>query len=103
MVVVDGEGETAAEGGGIGWLLLGRVRSSTVEKLLNVDFSRLEDGDKLWDHRVRSFHSKVQSRLLVYTLGYLLRRRRRRRHRQVVAVWVGSGRGRVSAAGMPPR
>ena len=47
IVVVDAHGETAVEGGGIGSLLLGRVRSSTVEKLLNVDFSRLEDGDRL--------------------------------------------------------
>ena len=40
-VVTDADGETAVEGGGIG------ARSSIVEKLLNVDLSRLEDGDML--------------------------------------------------------
>ena len=40
-VVTDADGETAAEGGGIG------ARSSIVEKLLNVDLSRLDDGDML--------------------------------------------------------
>ena len=46
-VVTDADGETAAEGGGIGSMLLIRARSSMVEKLLNVDLSRLEDGDML--------------------------------------------------------
>jgi hypothetical protein len=53
-VVTDADGETAAEGGGIGSILLIRIRSSIVEKLLNVDFSRLEDGDMLRSqHQVR--------------------------------------------------
>jgi hypothetical protein len=57
-VVTDAEGETAAEGGGIGSMLLIRARSSIVEKLLNVDFSRLEDGDMLRGrHQVSSFKS----------------------------------------------
>ena len=50
-VVTDAEGETAAEGGGMGSLLLMRARSSIVEKLLNVDLSRLEEGDILWEGR----------------------------------------------------
>jgi hypothetical protein len=48
-VVTDVDGETAEEGGGISSLLPKCARSSTVEKLLNVDLSRFEDGDMLRD------------------------------------------------------
>jgi len=46
---MDVDGETAAEGGGMGSLRL--VMSSMVEKLLNVDLSRLEEGDILCQGR----------------------------------------------------
>jgi hypothetical protein len=46
---VDGDGDTAEDGGGICSLLPDCARSSMVEKLLNVDLSRLEDGDMLID------------------------------------------------------
>jgi hypothetical protein len=41
IVVIDVDGETAADGGGK------CARSSIVEKLLNVDLSRFDDGDML--------------------------------------------------------
>ena len=44
---IDGDGDAAEDGGGICSLLPDCTRSSTVEKLLNVDLSRLEDGDML--------------------------------------------------------
>jgi hypothetical protein len=47
IVVTDVDGETAVDGGGIRSLLPECTRSSTVEKLLNVDLSRFEDGDML--------------------------------------------------------
>jgi hypothetical protein len=43
-VVTDVDGDTAADAGGISSLL---ARSSIVEKLLNVDLSRFDDGDML--------------------------------------------------------
>ena len=46
---VDGDGDAAEDGGGICSLLPDCARSSRVEKLLNVDLSRLEDGDMLID------------------------------------------------------
>jgi len=46
-VVTDVDGETAEDGGGISSLLPDKARSSSVEKLLKVDFSRFEDGDML--------------------------------------------------------
>ncbi len=49
IVVMDVDGETGAEGGGMGSLRL--VMSSMVEKLLNVDLSRLEEGDILCQGR----------------------------------------------------
>ena len=71
-----------------------------MEKLPNVDFSRLEDGDMLWgqSNRVRSEVDRF-NHFLNFTSGRLLRRR----HRQVVAVWVGSGTGTPSAAVLQPR
>lgn len=47
IVVTDVDGDTASDGGGINSLLPESARSSMVEKLLNVDFSRFEDGDML--------------------------------------------------------
>jgi hypothetical protein len=47
IVVTDVDGDTAQDGGGINSLLTEWVRSSTVEKLLNVDLSRFEEGDML--------------------------------------------------------
>jgi hypothetical protein len=44
---IDGDGDAAEDGGGICSLLPDCARSSMVEKLLNVDLSRLEDGDML--------------------------------------------------------
>lgn len=47
IVVTDAVGDAAEDGGGIWSLLPECARSSMVEKLLNVDLSRLEDGDML--------------------------------------------------------
>ena len=47
IVVTDVDREGAKDGGGICSLPTDCVRSSMVEKLLNVDLSRLEDGDML--------------------------------------------------------
>jgi hypothetical protein len=44
---IDGDGDAAEDGGGICSLLPDCARSSMVEKLLNVDLSRLDDGDML--------------------------------------------------------
>jgi hypothetical protein len=60
---VDGDGD----GGGICSLLPDCARSSMVEKLLNVDLSRLEDGDMLIDagqpglKSARSFHAHLRT------------------------------------------
>jgi hypothetical protein len=46
---VDGDGDAAEDGGGICSLLPDCAKSSMVEELLNVDLSRLEDGNMLID------------------------------------------------------
>ena len=46
---IDGDGDAAEDGGGKSSLLPDCTRSSMVEKLLNVDLSRLEDGNMLID------------------------------------------------------
>jgi hypothetical protein len=66
---IDGDGDTAEDGGGICSfsLLPYCARSSMVEKLLNVDLSRLEDGDMLIDagqpdlKSARSFHAHLRT------------------------------------------
>jgi hypothetical protein len=64
IVVTDVDGETAVDGGGISSLLLDSARSSTVEKLLNVDLSRFEDGDMLMHaaQPARSFKVRENAR-----------------------------------------
>jgi hypothetical protein len=60
IVVTDVDGDTAVDGGGMSSLL---PRSSAVEKLLNVDLSRFEDGDMLMDPAQQSPRESMQAHL----------------------------------------
>jgi hypothetical protein len=72
-VVTDVDGETAEDGGGISSLLPDKGRSSSVEKLLKVDFSRFEDGDMLGPVSQNSKSARIQCTL---TFERSFRRRR---------------------------
>jgi hypothetical protein len=74
IVVMDVDGETAADTGGITSWLPGCASSSIVEKLLNVDLSRFEDGDMLC--RLSSAHRFSKSAGIALTSERSLRRRR---------------------------